>query len=387
MWNKKKMQIKHLVPSSLKLHCPIVPNKKWYVQYYTLHNGIKKRHRPGFGLNRIKDINERTVEANRILNVLKLINEQNTRIFGTTVVSVDDAIKIAVNIKQHRTDRTKSLTTYSSIANIFVAWLTNMHLINIDVKQIDRKVAMSFLDYAIEERKISAKTHNNYISILRNLFNVILDRELIEINPFSKIPELKETETTRKALSTYERNLIIKEIRNRGDVWLEIAVLFIYYTLLRPIELRRMRFKDVDFQKGIIILSGDQTKNRKNAGITMPETMIERLMELDFHKWEPNLLIFGQYSKPHPDIAIGEHTLNNRHRNILRDLADQFGFDYTGISLYSWKDTGATDLLQMGLTIDELRQHIRHEDLKDTQKYLKKFKGINPHIQKMQIKL
>jgi len=387
MWNKKKMYIKNLVPSSLKLHSPIAHNAKWYIEYYTLENGIKKRHRPGFGLNRIKDMNERMDEAVRIVNVLKLVNEQNTRIFGNKIVPVGKAIDLAIQIKENRTDRKKSIVTYSSIANIFVAWMTKQQLINVDVKLIDRKVALSFLDYAKSERQVSAKTHNNYISILRNIFNILLDRELVDKNPFSKITELRETETTRKALSTYERKLIMTEIRNTGDVWLEIAVLFIYYTLLRPIELRRMRFKDVDLQKAIIILSGEQTKNRKTAGITMTDVMIERLINLDFHKWDPNLLIFGAQSNPHLYKPIGEHTLNNRHRKILERLKDKYDFDYTGISLYSWKDTGATDLLDEGLTIDELRQHIRHEDLKDTQKYLKKFKGVNPHIRKISIKI
>jgi hypothetical protein len=51
-----------------------------------------------------------------------------------------------------------------------------------------------------------------------------------------------------------------------------------------------------------------------------------------------------------------------------------------GISLYSWKDSGAMDMLSAGLSIVDLKNQIRHKNLQDTQLYLKALSDVNERI-------
>lgn len=382
MHDKKKMIIKNYLPGSLKKNFPIAHGSRWYIEYYTTgtRSGGHQRHRKTFNLNRIHDYQERIAEGDRIFSILESVNTNSGQTCSKNPISISECIQKAILIKQSKTDRSKSVTTFTSIASLFLSWLRAQYLADVDPHLVDRRMAIAFLDQAVIDRGISPTTHNNYINILRNIFNVMIERGYIETNPFSRIPELRPDQKLRRPLSDYEKKIIMEEIRREGDIFLEIAVGFIYYTLIRPIELRRLRFRDVDLQRGMVTMSGIQTKNHKNAKLTMDANFTGLLHRLGFHRYPPDFLIFGRGGIPHQSMPVGEHTLNNRHHKILLQLKKKYALDVSGISLYSWKDTGATDLLERGVTINELRQHIRHDDLKDTQRYLRQFTGVNERI-------
>ena len=216
--------------------------------------------------------------------------------------------------------------------------------------------------------------------MLRSFFTELVNREIIQVNPFSNIKEKKTDAKMRRSLSEFEQKVIVKEIFER-DKLLMLAVLMIYHCFIRPTELRRLRFKHFDLQKSTINMPGQITKNRDASIVTIPKVMTGFLFEYGFHKFHPNLLVFGAGGVPDHHTPIGEHTLNNRHQAILRELKRRNELqDIAGISLYSWKDTGAMDMLSAGLSIVDLKNQIRHKNLQDTQLYLKALSDVNERI-------
>lgn len=49
-------------------------------------------------------------------------------------------------------------------------------------------------------------------------------------------------------------------------------------------------------------------------------------------------------------------------------------------TFYSWKDTGATALIQAGIPIDEVMKQLRHTDLATTQVYIQNLHRVNEKI-------
>jgi integrase/recombinase XerD len=388
MCKKKMATRKKLTTYSLKLFSPNALDQQWMISFYQLDpvSGQRKRFRMTFNMNRIRDLSERKKFALAKMEEIRRMlphgypftdGQPARKSIGT--MSVKDGIRMALNIKLN-TDRDKSRNSYRSYCNIFFQYLELNGLSDRPLDHFTRADAMAFLDHIVTDRKVSPVTHNNYMTVMRSFFTELINRELITTNPFSNIREKKTGAKMRRSLAEYEQRIIATEIFER-DKLLMLAVLLIYHCFIRPTELRRLRFKHFDLQKSTINMPGEITKNRDSSIVTIPKVMMNYLFDFGFHKYHPNLLVFGAHGSPDHHQAIGEHTLNNRHQKILQVLKKKnYLQDIEGISLYSWKDSGAMDMLSAGLSIVDLKNQIRHKNLQDTQLYLKALSDVNERI-------
>jgi hypothetical protein len=93
------------------------------------------------------------------------------------------------------------------------------------------------------------------------------------------------------------------------------------------------------------------------------------LREETFARYPGNYLLFGAGGTPHPNKSAGENTFKDRHRRILLSLKKAGKLkDITGLSLYSWKDTGMTEFAKILRPI-ELRDHARHASIDQSLEY------------------
>jgi hypothetical protein len=72
---------------------------------------------------------------------------------------------------------------------------------------------------------------------------------------------------------------------------------------------------------------------------------------------------------PHATQSAGDNTFKRRHRLVLIRLKTEGKLkDITGLSLYSWKDTGMT-MMARYLTPFQLRDHARHSSTDISMRY------------------
>lgn len=83
--------------------------------------------------------------------------------------------------------------------------------------------------------------------------------------------------------------------------------------------------------------------------------------------------------KPSPYL-MSEHILYKRHAKILKELHYPKGF-----TLYSWKNTGAIHMLQMGINLVYISKMMRHKSFDYTREYFKSlgFEDFNMDINKL----
>lgn len=283
-------------------------------------------------------------------------------------------------------DREKTRTSYLSIYNIFATWAIDKGLSNINIDEFGRGEAFSFLDYAQNERKIGACTYNNYVIMMRALFNELVSREIVEKNPFAKIVEKKATSKGRRSLSEFEKKMILN-LAQEKDPDIILPILLLYYTFIRPVELRRLKIHFIDIPQQIIKLPGEVTKNKDNETVTIPLPLADYITNLNLHKLPGQLYLFGAGLKPGLK-PCGHHTINRRHSYLLDELKTRGILSSTqGISIYSWKDTGAEDLVRENVNIVEIMKQLRHKNLATTQVYLNSFSLVNHEILKKARKL
>lgn len=124
-----------------------------------------------------------------------------------------------------------------------------------------------------------------------------------------------------------------------------------------------MRFSDFHLGEGFILLPRTKTKNGKQRVVTIPDTLRELLLDDRFARNPGNYLLFGKGGRPHPSVNAGDSTFKERHRVLLLRLKKEKKLaDTTGLSLYSWKDTGMTEFARI-LRPVELRDHAGHASI------------------------
>ena len=346
----------------------LVRGHVWYITYTQFNpaNGKRVRFRKTFGLNYIDNKKERVHEAEKHIERINKLLPAGWPFedVSTDMMTMDKALKLVLKVKLQSLKR-NTRKSYKSIVGIFRTWCDGRGLLEYDVNDFSNKLAQSFMDTIMLERNIQGSTYNNYVRILKSIWNVLIEREIVEVNPWNRIKRQKEREKIRRKFTPQERAIIAKYIQEKHQ-WMFYAILLQYYCLIRPTELRFLRFKYFDLVKGIVILPGTITKNGKKRVVTIPTIILKYFRAQEFTKWPANYYVFGAKIRPHLNQTVGYNTFNYKHGVFLKELreAGKLG-DTTGLSFYSWKDTGITEMSEH-VSLLNLRNQAGHSETNTT---------------------
>ncbi|MDX1903872.1 MAG: site-specific integrase [Thermonemataceae bacterium] len=209
--------------------------------------------------------------------------------------------------------------------------------------------------------KNKAISHNNYLTFLKTIFNVLVNREIISENPAQNIKKLKEEQTRSVVITKEHLKIIIDEIK-QIDTETYIFCLFVFYTFIRPIELRRLKTSQVDIKNQKIVIYGNQSKNKKTEYVMLPEPLKEALTEARFLERNPESQLFSdktplKYSRNKYSILFSE---------VVK--SKYLPKEYT---LYCLKHTRVVEYYKNGCGIKFIKEQCRHSSLEQTDKYLK----------------
>lgn len=373
-------------------HLParLVIGHRWYIIYYQVNpsTGKRERFRETFDLNRIKDLKERAKQAQHKLDeinkLLPIGFPFKIDVPRKGLTPILEAVDFAFKIKM-QSDRPRTKTTYTSVVDIFGKWLKKQKLDKMIVGDFTKTLAFEYMDFQVIERKIGASTYNNYLTRMKALFNVLISRSYITENPFVGIPKKIETAKRRRTFTEVEKGLVAKHAYDK-DPQLFLIILLVYHCFIRPGELQRLQIKMFNFSNGTIELPGSITKNKRDRTVTIPDIVKPYFYQDTFTKVPGNYFVFGPKLVPHPDQTCGHNSMNYRHKKLLVDLKKRKLLeDTTGLSLYSWKDTGVTDASDFS-SLPDLMKQLGHTDPKVTMIYYQQKKVLKPFKQ-MQNKL
>lgn len=356
----------------------------WYVVFYHMVAGVWTRERKTFNLNRIRDKRQRMERVKEIIEFLQDNRETwvaaKTSGVGTEYNVLErtnavEAIRFAADILC-QSPRYETRKSFRMIEKMLVEFLEKKKLTGLAIVEFDAKVARAFMD-AATLRGVSNTTYNNYRGFATVLFNKLINRDYIKMNPFHKIEKLEREEKTRRPFTAEERSVVLAELYEK-DYWLFILVMLHFMCLIRRSECYRLRFSNFNLKEGYIYMPKTATKNKKPAVVTIPNTLLYMLRDEQFSKYPGNYLVFGKGGGPHPNTPAGDNTYKERHRRHLLRLQRQgLLHDIKGLSMYSWKDTGMTAYAKILRPI-ELRDHARHASIDQSLEYYHSDKLIEP---------
>ena len=337
----------------------------WHIEYYILDPISGKLLRKRFRLN---DLHRQCAtgaefkqKANQVLQELtaKLVSgwsPQGEIQSGRYYSSLFDALSRFLEVKS-RELRPDSMRTYKGIIKIFKEWL-NKDCVCID---FGRAEALSFMDYCYTDRKVSATTWNSYLKLCRVVWSWLLDNLYIKDNPFTHIKKKRADEKFRVVIPEAERQRIARYFEDRNIGYFFVCDM-VFYSLIRPTELTRLRVRDIDKDNACIYLPDTATKCHRSRFTPIDPAIYSRLLKLiDGH--DGGEYVFGRSFSPGPNGLKKKQYLVmwERMRKELC-LPDEY-------QLYSLRDSGIRAKLDSGMDPAIVMHAAGHHNLAETTKY------------------
>lgn len=247
-------------------------------------------------------------------------------------MSFTKAFELALNLKEKAVS-TSTIKDYRRKVKLFVAWMKENHPTKKNIREISRKDLLDYFNEIV--LKTSARNRNNYRTELGSIFQVLRNNELIDENYIHSIPVLKTKPERNKTYTLKEQQNIFKYLEKEDQILL-LFIKFVSYGFIRPIEVCRLRIKDINLQNKTVQF---KAKNSPLKTKIIPNILFNELPDLS--KLDENSYLFT------PDKIGGFWNANEtnrrdhfskRFRSVVKDhfkLSQDYGvysFRHTFIS-------------------------------------------------------
>jgi integron integrase len=273
----------------------------------------------------------------------------------------------------------------------WVRWFVRFHHLR-HPRDMGAAEAKAFLTMLATERKVASSTHNQALSALLFLYREVLDLELSWLDGLQRPTRPKRIPTV---LSREEVAALLAAM----DQPMRLVARLLYGTGMRLMEAFRLRVKDVDFDKQVIIVR--EAKGNKDRVVMLPSSLSEDLrgqMRVARALWEadraaqlPGVEVPFALERKYPIVgqswgwfwvfpslmrtADPQSGIRRRHHLYEERLARAIARACAAarimkrVSAHTLRHSFATHLLQGGTDIRTVQELLGHSDVSTTMIY------------------
>lgn len=253
-------------------------------------------------------------------------------------------------LPQQKTDRKRSYDRDRQVAGVLCEFFEGKTLKEIkkaDVERFKRERGESLTRY---ERKRSPATVNRELAVLSAVLTLAVDDELIPSNPCRRVKPLRTDNQRSRYLTLDEEKRLLEALD--GQPWLRNLVTAAIHTGMRRGELFKLRWFDVDFNRGVIHVR--DTKTNKNRDVPM-NAEVRGMLE--------GMPKTGAHVFPSP-----------RTGGQLVDIKNPFGAaceaaKISDLRFHDLRHTAATRLADAGVNVVVIADILGHGDIRTTKRY------------------
>jgi integrase len=204
-------------------------------------------------------------------------------------------------------------------------------------------------------------TYNNYVKLGRTLFTWLVDRCFTDSNKFEKIKKKTAGEKNRILIAPAHRKQLL-DATNLRPHYATLCML-VYSALIRPNEIRHIQLKHIHLDDCYIEIPGENAKNHHTRRSALTPQLVERLRSMNLDRYPADYYLFGSYIEPDKDMAA-----ESTYRSYFDKVRERLGWD-ARYTLYSFRDTGITEMLEAGIPNIDVMKHADHSSLDVTTIY------------------
>jgi integron integrase len=270
---------------------------------------------------------------------------------------------------------------------MFVRWSGLRH-----PRAMGEREVQAFLTMLANERHVSSSTHNQALSALLFLYREVLGIEL----PW--MTELQRPAYARRIPTVLTKDEVRALLQEMQDPIALVARL-LYGTGMRLMEAMRLRVKDVDFDRSVIVVR--EAKGNKDRVVMLPKTLVLPLraqVAVARCAWQADRAsgrggvdvphaLESKYPKvgqtwgwfwvfPSPTLATDPHSGEVRRHHLFEERLQRAiksavvkANIHKRVSAHTLRHSFATHLLQAGTDIRTVQELLGHSDVSTTMIY------------------
>lgn len=224
-----------------------------------------------------------------------------------------------------------------------------------NVQQIEDDDLIDYMHRYKQLRKVSGRYLNNMRLVFNSFFRWLQRRKVIQRNPVDGLEPIKYRQTVKKPLSPEE----LEKVRCACEQERDLAIVeFLYSSAVRVSELTALNRDDISWQNDDVLVLGKGNKEREvylNA-----RAHLHLRQYLDSRK-DDNPALFVGSREPH------ERLTRAGVEYILSRIGMSAGVE--NVHPHRFRRTSATDLLRMGMPIEQVQELLGHVKIETTRIY------------------
>ena len=281
------------------------------------------------------------------------VQEQCTEVVPAGVEGDEAKIRMFVASKKAVNRQTNTLKQYTREIYNMLAFLG---------KRIEDITGMDLRYYygvMREQRGIKMSTMQTRLHYLSSFWDFLTTEELVHGNPVKKVGLLKLEKTIKKPYSAADMEALrtsCSTVRDRA------LVEFLYSTGVRVSELVALNVGDIEMGRQELIVYGKGSKERKTYLTDSAKFYLRRYLQTRSAEEGINdRPLFVTLDKPHDRLTVAGV------QYMLRQLGQRAGVE--NVHPHRFRRTIATDLLNRGMPIEQVKEFLGHEKLDTTMIY------------------
>jgi integrase len=248
----------------------------------------------------------------------------------------------------------------------FFDWCDSHNYEFIMLSDITEQAVLRFFDDLVEKEGNSGKTFNNSLGRLRNFYNIALKRKWVEgTSPFKLIEKQRVGYGEKsRAFSDCQLNFLIPYLEENEE-YLHKFIGFIYYALMRPSEIKRLKIKNIDMTSRLIRFEAEQSKVKRLDILPIADGLYDFLKTMNLENQNPDHYLFSSKRKP-SEFPMSRGWTTERFKKVK----DKFNLD-SNYSIYGFKHTAVCKWYEQTKDIVRVQRMCRHSSIDMTARYLK----------------
>lgn len=263
----------------------------------------------------------------------------------------------------------KSKETYTRALNAFFAYVNEQQQAGLSAS-LSGLTVVDFVQY-LKNGEYSPFTVNLYLSAIKQLAAWCIRRrqqlkltetQLDELRDIADVRGLAIERTFYKdSLEELERTQLLSSVTSLKDL---VILTLLGVEGLRTVEVTRLKLSDLDFTRQQLRVLGKGKNTRKAIKFFAACRHVMEQYLVETNRWS---LLSDQGNEP---LFAGLKT--HQIRYIVDKHLRGLSLKRKGMSAHSLRHTVGQLLLEAGVSLEHVQQHLRHETMETTQFYTKK---------------
>lgn len=282
------------------------------------------------------------------------INQRETHVVPYQS-NVPDCYRVYMVAKKIEGMSPESMKTYNFYLTDF------FEHINRPFEQVTTNDIRIYLYETQKRTGVSNRTLDGKRLVINTFMDWCWKEGYIPNNPCASIKPIKFEEKTREPLSNMELEIVRDACENYRD---KAMIELFYSTGCRLSEMVNLKISDIDFASKEVHLFGKGSKHRTSYLNAKAEYMLKKYFELERSKESISDSVFVIFRKPYNRMQKG--SIYARVKSIQK----RSGIERS-LFPHLLRHTMATDALNRGMNIAEVKEILGHEKLDTTMIYAK----------------